>query len=118
MTIAESLSIAFTMQNVAKDDIWCACIIHYQGEERTDLILKWNEDGSLNMSEEEYWDLLSKYQVEDALGDGLAVGSRVWTDGINGKRLFSFVDVDGYTYWECINPFPPTSLDPDCSWGT
>lgn len=116
MTIAESLRNAFVTQGIAKDEIWCAYIVYYQDDEKTDLVLKLNKDNSVNMSEDEYWDLLSKYQVGDGLGNGLAVGSRVWTNGINGKRLFTFVDVDGYTYWECINPFPPTKLDPNHLW--
>lgn len=118
MTIAESLLNAFVTQGVAKEDIWCANIVHYNGEEKTDLTLKLNKDNSFNMSENEYWNLLSKYQVGYGLDDGLAVGSRVWTNGTSGRLLFTFVDVDGYSYWECINPFPPTRLDPNHLWET
>lgn len=118
MTIAQDLANAFVLHDVEKENIWCADIVLYdENEVRTDLILKLNPDDSFNMSEEEYWEMLSKYEMGDGF-TGVAVGSRVWTDGISGKFLFTLVNDNGQIYWDCINPFPPTRLDPNHLWGT
>lgn len=115
-TIAEHLREAFKRNKVDEMDIYCADIIYYEEDEKQNFVLKFNENGSMNMSEEEYWDLLSHYPLGDGLGNGICPGSKVWTLGINTYHLFLLQESEGSLYWEYIDPFPSKLIDPNELW--
>lgn len=69
-------------------------------------------DGSLNMSEEEFYNALDKFSIEDCYGSDPVTGT-VW---LTGYRLFIRQEYDGWGHWQFINPVPPEDIDPQGLW--
>lgn len=69
-------------------------------------------DGALNMSEEEFFDALNKFSVEDGFGQDTIEGT-VWC---TNNTLFIRQEYDGWGHWVYINPVPPENIDPRGLW--
>lgn len=69
-------------------------------------------DGSLNMSEEEFYDALDKFSIEDGYGSDPVTGT-VW---LANNYLFIRQEYDGWGHWTFINPVPPKDIDPQGLW--
>lgn len=69
-------------------------------------------DGSLNMSEEEFYDALDKFSIEDGYGSDPVTGT-VW---LTNNYLFIRQEYDGWGHWTFINPVPPEDIDPQGLW--
>ena len=69
-------------------------------------------DGSLNMSEEEFYDALNKFSIEDGYGSDPVTGT-VW---FTNNYLFIRQEYDGWGHWMFINPVPPEDIDPKGLW--
>lgn len=69
-------------------------------------------DGSLNMSEEDFYDALNQFEIEDGYGSDPMVGT-VW---LTDHRLFIRQEYDGWGHWILVNPVPPQDIDPTGLW--
>ena len=69
-------------------------------------------DGSLNMSEEEFYNALNKFSINDGYGSDPVTGT-VW---LTNNYLFIRQEYDGWGHWTFINPVPPKDIDPQGLW--
>lgn len=82
------------------------------GPESVNISLCDTGDGSLNMSEEEFYNALDRLYVEEGYGMDPVTGT-VW---LTGHKLFIRQEYDGWGHWQFVNPVPPEDIDPQGLW--
>jgi hypothetical protein len=115
ITLREDVERAFKFHKLDPvNDILFARIQVYDEDSNVEKVieLKSQKDGSLNMSEEEFYEELEMVMIQYGYGVDNIRGT-IW---LTDNRLFIRQEYDGWGHWTLVDPTPPEDIDPRGMW--